>query len=317
MGVNADTGRISANGHTRLLEARDGWIALSLARDSDRESIPAWLGVDVEVNAEPVTRSDGNPSDLVTSSDELAGVVKTRSTRDLIEQGVLLGLPVSCLGEFTGPALNVVMDPAHPADLADATDLAHVTVLDLSSLWAGPLCSHLLAQAGAFVIKAESEQRPDALRWGRPQLFDELNEHKQHVTFDITKPHELAALLSMADVVVESSRPRALEQLGVIATEVLGADGGPRIWASITGYGRASNRVAFGDDAAVAGGLVDYDDHGRPMFRGDAIADPLTGITAAGAIRRVLAGGSRALLDIALAGVARRVSREGRGAGED
>ncbi len=155
------------------------------------------------------------------------------------------------------------------------------------------------------------------MRWGRPQLFDELNANKQHVTFDVTKPHELDALIAMADVVVESSRPRALEQLGVVAADVLVADGGPRVWASITGYGRASNRVAFGDDAAVAGGLVDYDADGRPIFRGDAIADPLTGITTAAAIERVLAGGSRCLLDVALAGVAYRHSREGRATPED
>jgi hypothetical protein len=50
---------------------------------------------------------------------------------------------------------------------------------------------------------------------------------------------------------------------------------------SITAAGRASQRVGFGDDVAASAGLLAWDDSGRPVFCGDAIADPLTGITAA------------------------------------
>jgi hypothetical protein len=59
----------------------------------------------------------------------------------------------------------------------------------------------------------------------------------------------------------------------------------PRVWTSITGHGRAGaagDRVAFGDDAAVAGGLVRWAAD-TPMFLGDAVADPLTGMVAAAA----------------------------------
>ena len=120
------------------------------------------------------------------------------------------------------------------------------------------------------MIKAESVQRPDNLRDGRPDLYDELNDNKEHVTFDWSRPDELRALIADADVVVESSRPRALEQLGIVAADILAAGDGPRVWTSITGYGRASNRVAFGDDAAVAGGLVVT----TPMARRDSRATP-------------------------------------------
>jgi hypothetical protein len=82
------------------------------------------------------------------------------------------------------------------------------------------------------------------------------------------------------------------------------------VWASITGYGRGVNRVAFGDDAAVAGGLVAYADDGTPRFKGDAAADPLTGTRAAAEIETALRRGGRLLLDIAMAGVAHQVARE-------
>jgi crotonobetainyl-CoA:carnitine CoA-transferase CaiB-like acyl-CoA transferase len=79
------------------------------------------------------------------------------------------------------------------------------------------------------------------------------------------------------------------------------------VWVSITGYGRegdAAQRVAFGDDAAAAGGLVGRDGGGDPVFCGDAIADPLTGAMAALVSALSLADGGGRLLDVPMAGVA-------------
>jgi crotonobetainyl-CoA:carnitine CoA-transferase CaiB-like acyl-CoA transferase len=73
---------------------------------------------------------------------------------------------------------------------------------------------------------------------------------------------------------------------------------------SITGYGREGNAadlVAFGDDAAVAGGLVAADGAGGPVFCADAVADPLTGLYAAAAALAVEGG---ALVSVPMAGVA-------------
>jgi len=115
----------------------------------------------------------------------------------------------------------------------------------------------------------------------------------------------LRAIVERADVVIESSRPRALRQLGLVAEEVVAATPG-KVWVSITGYGRddtAAERVAFGDDAAVAGGLVAWDAAGAPVFCGDAIADPLTGLCAAAGVARALARGGGVLLDLVMADV--------------
>ena len=108
---------------------------------------------------------------------------------------------------------------------------------------------------------------------------------------------------------IEASRPRALEQLGIVANELLMS--GPSVWISITGYGRAApgrDWVAFGDDAAAAGGLVVWDDDG-PCFCADAIADPLSGLTAAAAALEALEGDDAVLLDVAMARVASALRR--------
>jgi crotonobetainyl-CoA:carnitine CoA-transferase CaiB-like acyl-CoA transferase len=74
----------------------------------------------------------------------------------------------------------------------------------------------------------------------------------------------------------------------------------------ITGYGTvgsSATRVAFGDDAAVAGGLVGWDGH-TPCFIGDAIADPLTGLAAAAAILGALVGDGAWVIEASMADIA-------------
>jgi crotonobetainyl-CoA:carnitine CoA-transferase CaiB-like acyl-CoA transferase len=62
--------------------------------------------------------------------------------------------------------------------------------------------------------------------------------------------------------------------------------------------------VAFGDDAAVAGGLVGWDDAGAPVFCADAIADPISGLAGAVAVLRALDAGGGQLIDLAMSRVA-------------
>ncbi|MFI7667673.1 CoA transferase [Nocardia sp. NPDC049526] len=174
-------------------------------------------------------------------------------------------------------------------------------VVDLSSMWAGPLCAHLLGRAGARVVKVESTRRPDGARRGDPRFFDWLHGGHEQITVDFHTPagqETLRELVSTADVVIEASRPRALAQLGLAPGERVHRDG--QVWLSLTGYGRAEPmRVAFGDDAAVAGGLVGWD-AGEPVFCGDAIADPLTGICAALAVCCAVLGGGGQLIDLSM-----------------
>jgi crotonobetainyl-CoA:carnitine CoA-transferase CaiB-like acyl-CoA transferase len=112
----------------------------------------------------------------------------------------------------------------------------------------------------------------------------------------------LRALLGAADVVIEASRPRALAHLGLAPGMIPHKDG--QMWLSITGYGRAADGVAFGDDAAVAGGLVGWTEGGEPVFCADAIADPLTGVCGALAVASSLAAGGGELIDLSMRTVA-------------
>ena len=277
-------GRISCGGATRLLRAVDDWIALTIARADDEELVPAWIGC--EFDWDVIERS----------------VTHSRAS-DLVERGRLLGLPIARLGEREAAAVSTV------EQFGDAPPLERApVVVDLSSLWAGPLCTRLLHERGARVIKVESTTRPDGARRGPAAFFDRMHRGKEFVAIDFTAEN-LRPMLLGADVVIEGSRPRALEQLGIDARDLLHR--GPRVWLSITGHGRSEpqrNWVGFGDDAAVAGGLVARTDDGQPCFLGDAIADPLTGIAAATAVIDALQAGGRWLIDCNLSGVASYVA---------
>jgi CoA-transferase family III len=291
-------GDTSCGGSCRLLRAADGFMAVSLPRDEDIEMVPAWLELETVPTSAPAVWST------------VAATLTDADPHVLIERARLLGVPVARVGE-AAQSRESASAPVLEARLGDAPprpDMNGLVVIDLSGLWAGPLCGDLLARAGATVVKVESTQRPDGARRGAREFFDLLNGQKRSVALDLQTRQGvrvLRALVNAADVVIEASRPRALAQFGLDAVDIVTANGGPQIWVSITGYGRngeGANRVAFGDDAAVAGGLVTWADD-RPLFCGDAVADPLTGLAAAGACLNSLRTGGRWLFDVAMAAV--------------
>lgn len=280
-------GRISAGGATRLLAGRDGWFALTLARPDDVAAVPALLESDVLIDY------------AWSAITEWAG---RRQVADVAERARLLGLPVGVLGE-TAVAPPVMRRHGNRNPLRD---YARLLVVDLSSMWAGPLCGQLLARAGATVVKVESPSRPDGTRQGERRFFDWMNAGKLCYATNFGQPDDLRQLLAVADVVIESSRPDALVNRGLGPTDVPARDG--RVWLRVTGHGTDGERahwVGFGDDAAVSGGLVGHDPAGTgPVFCGDAIADPLTGMHAALAVAESLQRGGGEIIEIALASVA-------------
>ncbi len=99
--------------------------------------------------------------------------------------------------------------------------------------------------------------------------------------------------------------------MGIEAEQVVGSAAG-KIWLSITGYGRrgaAADRVAFGDDAGVAAGLVAWDPSGHPVFCGDAVADPVVGMEAARAVLESRARGGGELIGLSMVDALRSVAR--------
>lgn len=276
-------GRTAAGGGTRLVATRDGWCAVTLSRPDDVAAVPALLQVD-DIAGEPWPA--------------LHRWAATRLTSTITERAILLDIPAAGLGEVpaTAPRARRIGASAGPRDFTD------LLVADLSSMWAGPLCGHLLARAGATVVKVESPRRPDGTRLGNREFFDWMNGEKLSYCLDFdNQADELRALLTVADIVIEGSRPPALARRRMGPEHLAPRPG--RIWLSITGYGPESMRPAFGDDAAVAGGLVGSSARG-PVFCGDAIADPLTGLEATAAVAESLLRGGGELIDVSMAGTA-------------
>ncbi|HXG28695.1 MAG TPA: CoA transferase, partial [Nevskiales bacterium] len=312
-------GRIAPGGSCRLLDTADGVIALNLARDDDWALLPAWL-------EEYVAPHWGS----------VAEAIRQRSAPALVERGRELGLAVAeASSPFPWTGENFLIPSpltGEKAFLAPSPSMGENSaftpspwtgegggggvkplVVDLTSLWAGPLCSRLLQACGAEVVKIESLQRPDGARRGSPAFFDRLNAGKRCVSLDFSSASgraELRAWLQRADIVIEGSRPRALRQLGIHAEEFIAAKPGLS-WISLTGYGRtpdAENAIAYGDDAAVAAGLswVQYQATGTWMFVGDAIADPITGLHAALVAWAGWRKGGAGLVPLALCDVVRQ-----------
>jgi len=284
----AEPGLWSPNRACRLFPAADGWIAVNLAREEDRELVPAWL--------------EGDCGDDAWAA--IARVAPERTSAKLLKQAILLGLPVARVGEVVERRLE---PPSwrlgKPGLVAPARRLR---VLDLSALWAGPLCGAVLAALGADVVKVESTRRPDPTRATMPGFFNRLNGQKRELQLDLAATAAQARLreeIAAADVVITSVRPRALASLG-LSVEWIFEENPCLTWVAISGYGWGEGtaaRVAFGDDAAAAGGLVRWTHDREPRFLGDALSDPVTGLAAAaGALDGVIAGGG-VLIDAAMA----------------
>ena len=109
--------------------------------------------------------------------------------------------------------------------------LAGLRVFDMTSFWAGPVVTQLLAAFGADVIKVESTQRPDGTRmatsygitgdraWERAPLFHGCNTGKLGITLDLTRAEgrDLAKrLLAQCDVLIENYTPRVVERFGLL-----------------------------------------------------------------------------------------------------
>ncbi len=288
-------GAVSPGGGCYLLDTRDGAIGVSLARDDDWSLVPAWLERDADPSWESVRRE-----------------VAQRTMHDVVERGRMLGLAVAPSVPVGGRAVRWFVPSSGAARHLLPEGEGKPVVVDLSSLWAGPLCSRLLLRCGARVIKVESTTRPDGARRGPREFFDLLNVGKEELALDLSRAKgrdALRDLILRADIIIEASRPRALRQLGIDAEALVAQN--PRLtWLSITGYGRGEpqeNWIAYGDDAGVAAGLSHLmrQATGLNLIAGDAIADPLTGLHAAlAAWASHRAGGSR-MISLAMVDVVR------------
>jgi crotonobetainyl-CoA:carnitine CoA-transferase CaiB-like acyl-CoA transferase len=180
--------------------------------------------------------------------------------------------------------------------------LTGVKVLDLSRVLAGPLCTMLLGDLGADVLKIERPGTGDDTRgWGPP--FDEqgrsayylsINRNKLGVAADLDSPADRALierLLVEADVVVDNFRFGTLERRGV-SPEAWCARRPELVWCTISGFGPGVDRPGYDFVTQAESGwmAITGEAAGDPMKVGVALADVLTGKDATIAILAALVG---------------------------
>lgn len=207
--------------------------------------------------------------------------------------------------------------------------LRGVRVLDFTRVLAGPLCTMLLGDLGADVIKIEAPRGDETRQWGPPWLgtgearesayYLAVNRNKRSLVLNLKTPEgqKIArALAQQSHIVIENFKPGQMAGFGLSYDEL--KDENPAlVYASITGFGQTGPyRDRPGYDHVIQGmsglmsitGLPD----GQPTKVGVAVADVITGLFALSAILAALRGAEMsgvgqhldlALLDSQLAGL--------------
>ncbi|MDI3422385.1 CaiB/BaiF CoA transferase family protein [Streptomyces luteolus] len=180
--------------------------------------------------------------------------------------------------------------------------LKPLRVLDLATLFAGPLAATMLGDFGAEVIKVEHPRRPDPSRGHGPAKdgvglwWKLLGRNKRTVTLDLSTDGGRATLLRLAataDVVIENFRPGTLERWG-LGWDELSAANERLVLARVTGFGQFgpySHRPGFGTLAEAMSGFaaITGEPEGPPTLPPFGLADSIAGLATAYAIMTALA----------------------------
>jgi crotonobetainyl-CoA:carnitine CoA-transferase CaiB-like acyl-CoA transferase len=196
--------------------------------------------------------------------------------------------------------------------------LADVKVLDLSSLYAGPLIATMLGDFGADVVKVEHPRGDDARRWGQakdgvPLWWKVLSRNKRLIALDLNDEGDRRAvrrLIDWADVVVENFRPGRLEKWGLGYEELRTTNPG-LILVRVTGFGQTGPRASepgFGTLAEAYSGFaaITGAPDGPPTLPAFGLADGIAGTTGTAAVLTALhwrdgaGGGAGQVVDLSL-----------------
>ncbi|QCQ90460.1 CaiB/BaiF CoA-transferase family protein [Rhodococcus sp. SGAir0479] len=188
--------------------------------------------------------------------------------------------------------------PSRVLDDTDAAPLAGVRVLDLTAFWAGPAATQLLAGLGADVVKVESVQRPDGMRftstrapdepswWEAGGVYQGANAGKRGVTLDLSRPEGVEILLELvrrSDVVIENFSPRVLDNFGLTWDRIREANPAA-VFVRMPAFGLSGpwrDRTGFAQTMEQATGLswmTGYRDGSPMVLKGPC--DPVAGLHA-------------------------------------
>lgn len=183
--------------------------------------------------------------------------------------------------------------------------LQGVRVLDLSRVLAGPLCTMMLGDLGADVIKVERPGAGDDTRtWGPPfdsrgesAYYLSINRNKKSVAADLAIERDrslIESLLAEADVVVDNFRRGTLERYGFDRRRFF-ARRPQLVWCTITGFGADSDRPGYDYVVQAERGwmAITGEPNGQPMKVGVALADVIAGKDAAIATLAALVSAAR------------------------
>ena len=195
-----------------------------------------------------------------------------------------------------------------------AGPLDGIKIIDLTTIYSGPICTSILGDQGADVIKVESpsgDWMRSALniqRNGVGAAFAMMNRNKRSIVIDLSTDEGKAIVKKMvetADVIVENYRPGVMERLG-LDYDTLKAINPGIIYASINGVGHEgpySERRVYDAIVQAVSGLASLQADPkteRPVMVNSLICDKLTSLVASQSI-------SSALVARARSGVGQRV----------
>lgn len=201
--------------------------------------------------------------------------------------------------------------------MTPADHLRGIRVLDVSTLFAGPMAAMHLGDLGAEVIKVENPRRPDPSRGHGPSRegvnlwWKTLGRNKSTIRVDLATEggqDVFRRLAATADVVIENFRPDTLEKWG-LGYEELSAENPGLILARITGFGQEGpmrRRAGFGTLAEAMSGFAAMtgEPDGPPTLPPFGLADGITSLAASFAISSALFARERTghgeVLDLAI-----------------
>lgn len=168
--------------------------------------------------------------------------------------------------------------------------LEGLRVLDLSRVLAGPLCTMMLGDLGADVVKVEHPRGDDTRQWGPPYAGEHAtyylaaNRNKRSVALDLTVAADRAAAVALAgqaDVVVHNLRSSSLQRFE-LDEDRLRASHPALITCALTGYGSGpgADRPGYDFLAQAEGGLMSVTGTHGPTKVGVALSDVLMGLHA-------------------------------------
>ncbi|WP_327670027.1 MULTISPECIES: CoA transferase [unclassified Streptomyces] len=191
----------------------------------------------------------------------------------------------------------------NPQQDAAKGPLTGLRVLDLATLFAGPICATMLGDFGAEVIKVEHPRRPDPSRGHGPSKdgvglwWKTLGRNKKNLTLDLSSPggrEILLKLVAESDVVIENFRPGTLEKWHLGWDELSAAN--PRlVLARVTGFGQFgpyARRPGFGTLAEAMSGFaaITGQPDGPPTLPPFGLADSIAALATSYAIMAALRG---------------------------